>query len=80
MSHSIELKGIESLLFRLADLSECAKRFFGSSGFKPESTMRLRDKALEAEELRAYAQRFVQADPRFAAELFAAANRHEVQA
>lgn len=77
MSHSIKLKGVESLSFRLAVLSERAKRFFG---FRPRATIRLRDKALDAEELRAYAQRFVQADPRFAAELFAVANRHEVQA
>ena len=45
--------------------------------FKPAATPVARTRYQEAEALRGYAQRYVERDPGFASDLFAAADRHE---
>lgn len=68
------LKTTASLPLWLTELGAVAKRLL-SAGQATEP--RLHNRAQEAEELRDYAHNFIQTDPGFAADLFAAADRHE---
>ncbi|WKB55516.1 hypothetical protein [Eleftheria terrae] len=73
MSHAIAQKQFGLLSFRIAGLKAAAQRLFARQVRRQGPP----DRASEAEDLRRYAQDFLGSDPRFAAELFAAADRHE---
>jgi hypothetical protein len=57
-----------------AQLRTAALRIFGPSQRRSPD---LRNRTLEADQLREFALTFVESDPRFATDLFAAADRHE---
>ena len=61
---------------RLLPWFHAALRFLGS---RPVAAPPIRDRVHEACELRAWAEKVRATDPRFAADLFAAADRHERQ-
>ena len=60
----------------IAKLRAAGMRLIGATP-DDQAIARPRNKTLEADELRAFAQTLIEKDPAFATDLFAAADRHE---
>jgi hypothetical protein len=76
VSNVIALTGKRSPVSPLAKLCAAAMRLIRATP-DDQAIARPRNKMLEADELRAFAQTLVEKDPAFATDLFAAADRHE---